>query len=72
MSKLFKHDVALHFKDSGWDTYEVNADCLENARYAAVKRVIEELGRSYAEQINLIRIYEHNSDKLLKEYQVTE
>ncbi|MBR1736824.1 MAG: hypothetical protein IJ736_07390, partial [Firmicutes bacterium] len=68
MNQLFKYDVDLHFEDIGWDTYEVNASCVDNARYMAIKRVIDELGRKYANQIDLIRVYKHKTDKLLREY----
>lgn len=64
--KLFTYEVSLHFKNIGWDIYIVNADCLENARLKAVKRVINEISYEYAEQIDLMKIY--NGNKLLKEY----
>lgn len=64
---MFIYDVCIHFV-WGWDTYQVKANCLDNARYTAVLRVINETGRENAETIDCIRIYKHGTDKLLKEY----
>ncbi|MBR1444868.1 MAG: hypothetical protein IJ583_15200 [Firmicutes bacterium] len=72
MNQLFKYDVALHFKDIGWDTYEVNASCVGIANLKAIKRVIDELSRERAEQIDFIRIFKHGTGKLLKEYYVAD
>ena len=69
MMKQFIYDVDIH-NVNGWDTYQVEADCLSNARYNAVTRVINETGKENAETIDCIRIYRHNTDKLLKEYNV--
>lgn len=70
MNQLFKYDVDLHFEDTGWDTYEVNASCVGIASCMAEKRVIDELGRERAEQIDCVRVYKHGTDKLFKEYLV--
>lgn len=67
--KEFIYDIDIH-NVNGWDTYQVEADCLSNARYNAVTRVINETGKENAETIDCIRIYRHNTDKLLKEYNV--
>lgn len=64
---MFRYDVDLRFP-WGWDTYEVNADCVDKARYTAVMRVINEIGREYAEQIDCIRVYKYYTDTLYKEY----
>ena len=72
MNQLFKYDVALHFEDIGWDTYEVNASCVSIASLKAVKRVTDEISREYAEQIDFIRVFEHDTNKLLKEYCVAD
>ncbi len=64
---MFTYDVDLHFKN-GWDTYQVKADCINNARYEAVMRVINETSRENAETIDCIRVYKHGTDKLLKQY----
>lgn len=68
--KKFTYDVDVHFNGKGWDTYEVKADCVENARFAAVMRVINETGRENAEQIDSVRVYNHGTEKLLKEYAI--
>lgn len=65
--KKFIYDVDLHF-GWGWDTYEVEADCTDNARYNAIMRVINETGRENAETIDVVRVYKHGTDKILKEY----
>jgi len=62
---MFMYDVDLHFKGVGWDTYCVMADCVDNARYAAVQRVIDEIGVKQAETIDCVRVYKHNTDKLV-------
>ena len=69
MKKMFRYDVDLHFS-WGWDTYEVNAECVDKARYTAIMRVINEISREYAEQIDCIRVYKHGTDKLFKEYSI--
>ena len=69
MKKMFRYDVDLHF-GWGWDTYEVNAECVDKARYTAIIRVINETSRKYAEQIDCIRVYKHGTDKLIKEYSI--
>lgn len=66
---MFIYDVDLHF-ENGWDTYQVKADCLDNARYTAIMRVINETGRENAETIDCVRVYKHGTDKLLKEYNI--
>lgn len=68
MKEMFRYDVDLHFPD-GWDTYEVTADCVDNARFTAIVRVVKEISRKYAELIDYIRVYKHGTDKLLKEYE---
>ena len=67
--KHFIYDVDIH-NVNGWDTYQVSADCLCNARYNAVTRFINETGTENSKSIDCIRIYSHNTDKLLKEYNV--
>ena len=67
--KQFIYDVDIH-NVNGWDTYQVEADCLSNARYNAVTRVINETGKENAEIIDCIKIYRHCTDKLLMEYNV--
>jgi hypothetical protein len=67
--KKYTYDVDLHFPD-GWDTYQVEAECIDSARYAAVMRVINEISREKAETIDTIRVYKHLSWDLLKEYKV--
>lgn len=69
MKKMYRYDVDLHFP-WGYDTYEVNADSIDNAKYTAIMRVINEISREYAEQIDCIRVYKHNTDKLYKEYKI--
>lgn len=69
MKKIFRYDVDIHFS-WGWDTYEVNAISVDNARFTAVMRVINEISREYAEQIDCIRIYQHGTDRLFKEYNI--
>lgn len=66
----FKYDVDLHFTDAGWDTYEVKANCIDNARYAAIQRVINEINREYANKIDCIRVYRHENGEFLKEYTI--
>lgn len=67
--KQFIYDVDIH-NVNRWDTYQVEADCLSNARYNAVTRVINETGKENAETIDCIKIYRHCTDKLLMEYNV--
>ena len=67
---MIKYDVDMHFKNAGWDTYEVNAKCIDNARYTAVKRVLNELNNDIANDIDCVRVYKHNTDILLKEYEI--
>lgn len=67
---MFRYDVDIHFKSTGWDMYEVNANCVDNARFTAVKRVIDECGRETAEEIDLVRVYKHRTPELLKEYEI--
>lgn len=67
--KKYTYDVDLHFPD-GWDTYQVEAECIDSARYAAVMRVINEISREKAETIDTIRVYKHLSWDVLKEYKV--
>lgn len=71
MKRMFNYDVDIHFKGIGWDTYTVQSDCIENARYKAIGRVIEEayeLCKNNA--IDEMRIYREGTDKLLKEYSI--
>ena len=65
---MYKYDVDIHFSGIGWDTYTVNADCVSNARYMAVIRVINETGREHAELIDCVKIYKHGTQKLIKQY----
>ena len=70
---MFIYDVSIHFKETEkqyqhWDTYCVKADCVNNARYNAIMRVVNEISREYAETIDCVRVYKHGTDKLLKEY----
>lgn len=67
---MFRYDVDLHFKNDGWDTYTVKADCIANARYNAMKRVEEEINTDIAGTVDCIRIYPENSDILLREYNI--
>lgn len=67
MKTIFIYDVDLHFENV-WDTYTVGASCIDNARYTAIKRAINELGRDYANTIDCVRVYKNGTDKLLKEY----
>lgn len=69
MKTMYTYDVDLHF-ESGWDTYTVSADCIDNARYTAIARVIAETGRSNANTIDLIRVYKAGTDKMYKEYRI--
>lgn len=69
------YDVDMHFKETEkqyqhWSTYRVKADCINNARYNAIMRVIKEVSREYAETIDCIRVYKQRTDKLLKEYNI--
>lgn len=68
MKTMYTYDVDLHFPD-GWDTYEVSANCVSNARFVAITRVIKEISRKYAEMVDCIRVYKHGTDELLKEYE---
>ena len=62
----FVYDVRIH-NDYGWDTYTVRADGLESAEYKAVRRMELETDEEEYSSIDSIRIYEENSDELLKE-----
>ena len=62
----FVYDVVIH-NFYGWDTYTVRADGLESAKDKALKIMKDEsLDEDYY-SIDIIRIYEENSDELLKE-----
>ncbi len=63
------YDVDLHFPN-GWDTYSVIANGYDNARAKAITRVITEIGRETAEQIDCIRVYAYGTDKLIVEYDI--
>lgn len=67
----FVYDVDIHTA-TGWDTYTVSADGLQNARYKAVKRVELETGVENCQSIDVIRVYKGGTDKLLKEIIVEE
>lgn len=67
---MYNYDVDIHFKGWGWDTYIVKAECIDNARYIAVKRVIDETGIKNAENIDCVRVYKCGTDKMLKEYDI--
>ena len=62
----FVYDVDIHHF-YGWDTYTVRADCLENAKDKALKIMKNESLDEDFHSIDLIRIYEEDSDELLKE-----
>ena len=49
---------------------QVNATGVDNARFTAITRVINEISREYAEQIDCIRVYQHGTDRLYKEYNI--
>ena len=63
------YDVDIHTVN-GWDTYQVNADCLCTAKHKAVLRVINETGSENAKMVDCIRIYKYGTDTLLREYEV--
>lgn len=67
--KTFVYDVDVHTVN-GWDTYQVNDDCLCTAKYKAALRVINETGSENAKMVDCIRIYKHGTDTLLREYEV--
>lgn len=69
--KMFTYDVDIH-NANGWDTYTVTADGLENARYNAVTRLELETSEENCYSIDVIRIYKHGTDELLKEIIVEE
>ena len=62
----FVYDVDIHHF-YGWDTYTVRADCWENAKDKALKIMKNESLDEDFHSIDLIRIYEEDSDELLKE-----
>lgn len=63
-TKGFFYNVDVHFT-TGWDTYTVAASCISDARYKAIRRVIEEANKT---DIDCIKVYSHTTGKLLKEY----
>lgn len=66
---MFTYDVDIHFKDIGWDTYTVHSDCIDHARYKALRRVADESSTFYLYNgIDCIRVYKSGTDKLLREY----
>ena len=62
----FVYDVVIH-NFYGCDTYTVRADGLESATYKALKIMKDESLEEDYYSIDSIRIYEENSDELLKE-----
>ena len=62
----FGYDVDIHHF-YGWDTYTVRADCWENAKDKALNIMKNESLDEDFRSIDSIRIYEEDSDELLKE-----
>lgn len=62
----FVYDVVIH-NFYGCDTYTVRADGLKSATYKALKIMKDESLEEDYYSIDSIRIYEENSDELLKE-----
>ena len=60
------YDVVIH-NFYGWDTYSVRADGLESAKHKALNIMKNESLDEEYYSIDSIRIYEENSDELLKE-----
>ena len=67
--KTFVYDVDIHTVN-GWDTYQINADCLCTAKHKAILRVNNETDSENAKTVDCIRIYKHGTDVLLKEYEI--
>jgi len=70
---MYSYDVSLHFNfgcNSYWDTYTLNANCIDEAKYLAIIRAVSEMGFSNAKTIDLIRIYKSGSEKMYKEYEI--
>lgn len=67
---MFKYDVNIHFNNFGWDEYEVNASCVDMAILIALKRVINELSEQESHKIDLVKVYKHKTDKILKTYYI--
>lgn len=70
MKIMFKYDVNIHFVDLGWDEYEVNANCIDMAILIGLKRVINEISEERANKIDLVKVYKHKTDKILKTYYI--
>lgn len=72
---MFLYDVSIHFRETEkqcqhWETYCVGADCVDNARYNAIIRVVYEINSEYAKTIDCVRVYRYGTDELLKEYDI--
>lgn len=71
MKTIFNYDVDVHFKDIGWDTYSVHADCIDHAIYTAIQRIIDETYSIYRDNvIDSLRVYKSGTGILLKEYNI--
>lgn len=67
---MIKYDVALHYKEFGWCIYEDDADSSSVAISNARKRVCEERNSKNAQLIDMIRLFNHNTGVLLREFGV--
>lgn len=61
-----RFEVAFHFKGIGWDTYTVNAQGIGGARFAAVRRVVNECGHDTADRIDKIEVYDEHYNKVFE------
>lgn len=67
---MIKYDVDIHFKGFGWDEYEVNASCIDMAILNGLECVINELSMKKTNKIDIVKVYKHKTDKLLKTYYI--
>lgn len=69
--KKFEYNVRFHVADNAatyahWDEMIVTADCVSNARYNAVVRIMNEFDYSF-ESVDVLEIYTKSGSLVLRE-----
>lgn len=63
---MYKYDIGLHFKDNGWYLYD-DDDYLLNVSNARI-RIDTEHSSKNGKLLDKVRIYEHNTNILVVEF----
>lgn len=69
---MHEYDVKLHFKIIGlwWAEYAIPAECTDGAKDNALAKLINKAGYEFVHDIDCVRVYKRNTNRLLKEYNI--